>query len=172
MLKAIHASEDIMAAREKAIRMIEKLRGFRLIKAAELTEAGVEETLSYYASPEEHWWRVTRKRGTCLTATDAKLGEDACHSARQHSRPSRRLAKRKLLIGRLRRAQTFSRMPGFLRLPLLVEGDDQDERGLEWVGQFGTASTPRCPHRVHTMPLPTDWTGMPSGRWPTFIIVL
>jgi putative transposase len=54
MLKAIHASEDVVAAREKAIRVIEKLRGFRLTKAAELAEAGIEETLTYYAFPEEH----------------------------------------------------------------------------------------------------------------------
>src|SRR4051812_8897894 len=43
MLKAIHASEDIVAAREKAIRVIEKLRGLRLTRAAELVEAAVEE---------------------------------------------------------------------------------------------------------------------------------
>src|SRR3974390_1247066 len=55
MLKAIHASEDIAAAREKAARVIEKLRGLRLTKAAELVETAVEETLSYYAFPEEHW---------------------------------------------------------------------------------------------------------------------
>ena len=58
MLKAIHASEDIGAAREKTIRVIEKLRGLRLTKAAELVEAAVEETLSYYAFPEEHWRRI------------------------------------------------------------------------------------------------------------------
>ena len=58
MLKAIHASEDVVAAREKAIRVIEKLRGLRLTKAAELAEAAVEETLSYYAFPEEHWRRI------------------------------------------------------------------------------------------------------------------
>ena len=33
MLKAIHASEDVMAAREKAIRVIEKLRALRLIES-------------------------------------------------------------------------------------------------------------------------------------------
>ena len=38
--------------------MIEKLCGLRLTKAAELAEAGVEETLSYYAFPEEHWRRI------------------------------------------------------------------------------------------------------------------
>ena len=58
MLKAIHASEDIAAAREKAIRVIEKLRGLRLARAADLVEAAVEETLAYYAFPEEHWWRI------------------------------------------------------------------------------------------------------------------
>ena len=39
MLKAIHAGEDIVAAREKAVRVIEKLRALRLTKAAELVEA-------------------------------------------------------------------------------------------------------------------------------------
>ena len=58
MLKAIHASEDIVAAREKAIRVLEKLRALRLTKAAELAEAAVEETLTYYAFPEEHWRRI------------------------------------------------------------------------------------------------------------------
>jgi transposase-like protein len=58
MLKAIHASEDVVAAREKAIRVIEKLRGLRLTKAAELAKATVEETLTYYAFPEEHWRRI------------------------------------------------------------------------------------------------------------------
>ena len=58
MLKAIHASEDIAAAREKAVRVIEKLRGLRLARAAELVEAAIEETLAYYAFPEEHWRRI------------------------------------------------------------------------------------------------------------------
>jgi putative transposase len=42
MLKAIHASE-----REKAIRVIEKLHGLRLARAAD-----------YYGFPEEHWRRI------------------------------------------------------------------------------------------------------------------
>ena len=50
--------EDIVAAREKAVRVIEKLRALRLTKAAELAEAAVEETLTYYAFPEEHWRRI------------------------------------------------------------------------------------------------------------------
>ena len=58
MLKAIHASEDLAAAREKAIRVIEKLRALRLTRAADLVEAAGEETLAYYAFPEEHWRRI------------------------------------------------------------------------------------------------------------------
>jgi putative transposase len=58
MLKAIHAGEDIAAARQKAVQVIEKLRGLRLTKAPELVEAAVEETLAYCAFPEERWRRV------------------------------------------------------------------------------------------------------------------
>ena len=58
MLKAIHASEDIVAAREKALRVGAKLRDMRLTRAAELVESGVEETLAYYQFPEEHWRRI------------------------------------------------------------------------------------------------------------------
>ena len=47
-----------MAAREKVIRVIEKLRALRLTRAADLVEAAVEETLAYYAFPEEHWRRI------------------------------------------------------------------------------------------------------------------
>jgi len=42
----------------RATQVIEKLRGLRLTRAAELVEAAVEETLSYYAFPEEHWRRI------------------------------------------------------------------------------------------------------------------
>jgi len=58
MLKAIHASEDLVAAREKARQVVEKLRALRLSKAAELAAASFEETLSYYNFPEEHWRRI------------------------------------------------------------------------------------------------------------------
>ena len=43
-----HAQGD-----SRGLRVIEKLRGLRLSRAAELVEATVEETLSYYAFPEE-----------------------------------------------------------------------------------------------------------------------
>jgi hypothetical protein len=71
MLKAIHAGEDIAAAREKAIRVIEKLRGLRLSRATELVEAAVEETLSYYAFPEEHWRGI--RTNNPLERTDASV---------------------------------------------------------------------------------------------------
>jgi transposase-like protein len=55
MLKAIHAQEDRQAAKEKAAQVVEKLRAMKLAKAAEIVENGIEETLSYYALPPEHW---------------------------------------------------------------------------------------------------------------------
>ena len=51
MLKAIHASEDIVSAREKAFRVGAKLRDMRLTRA-ELVERGIEETLAYYQFPK------------------------------------------------------------------------------------------------------------------------
>jgi len=42
--------------------VIEKLRGLRLSRAAELVEMAVEETLAYYAFPEEHWRRIRSAR--------------------------------------------------------------------------------------------------------------
>ena len=55
MLKAVHAQEDAAAAREKAAQIVEKLKAMKLARAAEIVAAGVEETLSYYAMPQEHW---------------------------------------------------------------------------------------------------------------------
>jgi putative transposase len=55
MLKAVHAQEDAQAAREKAAQVVEKLRAMKLARAAEIVAAGVEETLSYYKMPSEHW---------------------------------------------------------------------------------------------------------------------
>jgi putative transposase len=55
MLKAVHAQEDAQAAREKAAQAVEKLKTMKLARAAEIVAAGVEERLSYYAMPSEHW---------------------------------------------------------------------------------------------------------------------
>ena len=62
MLKAIHASEDRAAADDKAVQVIEKLRGLRLTRAADLVAASVHETLAYYVFPEEHWRGVPPKK--------------------------------------------------------------------------------------------------------------
>ena len=58
MLKAIHAAEDVQAARDKARQVVAKLRDGRLTRAAEIVESGIEETFGYYAFPEEHWRRI------------------------------------------------------------------------------------------------------------------
>ena len=38
--------------------MLALVKALRLIRAAELVEAAVEETLTYYGFPEEHWRRI------------------------------------------------------------------------------------------------------------------
>lgn len=58
MLKAIHAQENLEAARRKATEIVARLCELRLVKAAELVETAVPETLAYYAFPEEHWRRI------------------------------------------------------------------------------------------------------------------
>ncbi len=55
MLKAVHAQEDRQAATEKARQIVEKLRAMKLARAAEMVENGIDETLSYYELPPEHW---------------------------------------------------------------------------------------------------------------------
>jgi putative transposase len=55
MLKAIHAQEDREAARQKADAVVAKLQQMKLAHAAQLVRDGVEETLSYYEFPREHW---------------------------------------------------------------------------------------------------------------------
>ena len=55
MLKAIHAQEDAEAAKQKARLIVETLRSMKLAKAAEIVENGIDETLSYYSLPPEHW---------------------------------------------------------------------------------------------------------------------
>jgi transposase-like protein len=58
MLKAIHAQEDLEAAREKAEAVVVKLGGMKLAKAAQKVSDGIEETLTYYHYPREHWRRL------------------------------------------------------------------------------------------------------------------
>jgi len=54
MLKAIHAQEDLAAAREKAEAVVAKLTKMKLPAAAEKVREGIEETLTYYGFPEKH----------------------------------------------------------------------------------------------------------------------
>jgi len=58
MLKAIHASEDKLAAREKAENVIKKLTSQKLRKAAQIVREGIESTLAYYDFPDAHWRRI------------------------------------------------------------------------------------------------------------------
>jgi len=55
MLKAIHAQEDRAAALQKAEAVAMKLRELKLEKAAKVLQAGIADTLAYYAFPSEHW---------------------------------------------------------------------------------------------------------------------
>jgi putative transposase len=58
MLKAIHAQEDRAAVEKKAADVVTKLYEMKLARAAKIIEEGVAETLSYMASPREHWIRI------------------------------------------------------------------------------------------------------------------
>jgi transposase-like protein len=58
MLKAIHASEDKAAARDKAKQVAEKLKEMKLHQAAKKVEDGIDETLTYMSFPVEHWTRI------------------------------------------------------------------------------------------------------------------
>ena len=58
MLKAIHAQEDRKAALEKAKAVEKKLEGMKLGKAAEKIRDSIDETLTFYYFPSEHWRRI------------------------------------------------------------------------------------------------------------------
>ena len=58
MLKAIHAQECRAAARAKADEVIAKLKTMKLSKVAGWLGETVDETLVYYAFPDEHWRRI------------------------------------------------------------------------------------------------------------------
>ena len=58
MLKAVHASENKSAAREKAKQVTAELRSMKLKEAAQKLENGIEETINYMAFPYEHWTRI------------------------------------------------------------------------------------------------------------------
>ncbi len=58
MLKAIHASEDKAAARQKAEQIIEKLESLRLKDATKKVRESINETLTYYDFPRSRHNRI------------------------------------------------------------------------------------------------------------------
>jgi putative transposase len=58
MVKAIHAQEDSKEALKKSKTVIEKLQKMKLRNAAELIENSIDETLSFYEFPQEHWRKI------------------------------------------------------------------------------------------------------------------
>jgi transposase-like protein len=58
MLKAIHAQESREAAQAKAGDVVAKLRAMKLSAAAELVEQSIEETLTFFAYPPQHWLKL------------------------------------------------------------------------------------------------------------------
>jgi transposase-like protein len=58
MLTAIHAQEDRKEAQKKARTVVEKLKAMKLGRAAQALSEGIDETLSYYSFPREHWRKI------------------------------------------------------------------------------------------------------------------
>lgn len=58
MLKAIHAQEDKIAAREKASAVVNKLKEMKLKEAAKKVEDSISETLTYMDFPRAHWTKL------------------------------------------------------------------------------------------------------------------
>ena len=57
-LKAIHAQESKKAAREKAAAIVAELQRMKLKEAAEKVSESIDETLTYYDFPSEHWMKI------------------------------------------------------------------------------------------------------------------
>jgi transposase-like protein len=58
MMKAIHAQENRTEAKKKAAFVVERLQQMKLKNAALLVVDGIDDTLSYYGFPPEHWRRI------------------------------------------------------------------------------------------------------------------
>ena len=58
MLKAIHAQESKEAAKEKALKVVAKLRDMKLKEAAKKIEDSILETLTYMDFPYAHWSKL------------------------------------------------------------------------------------------------------------------
>ena len=94
MLKAIHAQEDAQAAKGKVHQVAATLREIRLARAAEIVEAGIDETLTYCAMPAEHW-RVfapmTLWNGRCAKSDEEPVRWGAPRGYSSGCRQTRRL---------------------------------------------------------------------------------
>ncbi len=58
MLKAIHAQENRAAAQSKAADVVANLKTMKLRAAAELVESAIDETLTFFAYPPQHWLKL------------------------------------------------------------------------------------------------------------------
>lgn len=58
MLKAIHAQEDKVAAKEKAAAVVNKLKDMKLKEVAKKVEDSISETLTYMDFPRAHWTKL------------------------------------------------------------------------------------------------------------------
>ena len=58
MLKAIHAQESKKAAREKVAAIVAELQEMKLKEAAKKVSESIDETLTYYDFPSEHWMKI------------------------------------------------------------------------------------------------------------------
>ena len=58
MWKAIHAEESKKAAREKATAIVAELQEMKLKEAAKKVSESIDETLTYYDFPSEHWMKI------------------------------------------------------------------------------------------------------------------
>ncbi len=55
IVKAIHMSEELPMAQEKAALVVKKIESMKLGKSAEMVASGLEGILCYMAFPREHW---------------------------------------------------------------------------------------------------------------------
>lgn len=58
MLKGIHAQENKQAAREKAKAVVAEMKAMKLPEAAKKVEDSIEEILTYFDFPSEHWIKI------------------------------------------------------------------------------------------------------------------
>ena len=147
MLKAIHAGEDIVAARQKAVQVIEKLRGLRLTRAAELVAAAARGDADLLRFPRGALAAYPHQQPT------------GAHPARdQAAHPCRRRIPGRAISAQSRRGQVAP-----YRRHCLVDQTLLEHRAAE-----GPADE-RCHHRLSQCRAPLSPTkcAKNSGHYPT-----